>query len=323
VDDLAIISSDHTTEEAFLVNLKSRVQRVVVNRDKLVYLGMEINRDLVEKTVEISQYAYVKECLDQFLGPGCGDTSKYPMGNSVLCSKLSDGNAPIHDIIGKLRFLGDRSRPDLLYPINKLSSYMDNPSNGVMTEVKTLLKYLNRTKDLSLTVGGKDPIDLFGMTDASFVQDGECRSQLGYAIYLGGNSGSVYCSSKRNTLVSLSSTQSEVDALVGLVKEVLWFKGFLEFLGVDASKATSVWCDNSPAVTLTHEGNHLKRSKHFVVKTAWLKEQVEVGIIDVCHIPGIENHADILTKPLSGLLLRKHTAGILGFQLTGVLEFPH
>jgi len=73
---------------------------------------------------------------------------------------------------------------------------------------------------------------------------------------------------------------------------------------------------------LTHEGNHLKRSKHFVVKTTWLKEQVEVGVIEVLHIPGLENHADILTKALSGYLLKRHTAGILGFpeELTGKTE---
>jgi hypothetical protein len=181
--------------------------------------------------------------------------------------------------------------------------------------VRTLLKYINGTKDLCLIVGGEEALELFGMTDASFVQDQDCKSQLGYAIYLSRNSGAVYCSSVKNSLVSLSSTQSEVDALVGLVKEILWFQGFLESIGIQIDAPSTVWCDNSPAVTLTKDGNNLKRSKHFVVKTCWLKEQVEVGTVLVEHIAGVENHADILTKALSGHLLRKHTAGVLGFPI--------
>jgi hypothetical protein len=250
---------------------------------------METNRDPAKRTVNISQFRYTQECIDQYLGANSLEGSKYPMGSSELSSCIDDGNPPINDVIGKLRFLGDRSRPDLLYPINKLSSYLSNPSHGVVAEVKTLLKYLNSTKELCLIVGGFEKIELFGLTDASFVQDSDCKSQLGYAVYLGKKSGAVYCSSKKNTVVSLSSTQSEVDALVGLVKEVLWFQGFLSFLGVDVgNEPTQVWCDNSPAVTLTKEGNHLKRSKHFIVKSTWLKEQVAVSTEELMWIEEIE-----------------------------------
>jgi len=93
---------------------------------------------------------------------------------------------------------------------------------------------------------------------------------------------------------------------------LLRFRGFLESIGIEVKHPTKTFCDNSPAVTLTHDGNHLKRSKHYVVRTAFLKEQVEIGVIEVEHIKGILNHADLLTKALSGRLLRAHTAGILG-----------
>jgi hypothetical protein len=101
---------------------------------------------------------------------------------------------------------------------------------------------------------------------------------------------------------------------VELVKEIIWFQGFLTSLGINVNKPTKTFCDNSPTITLTHEGNHLKRSKHFVVKTTYLKEQIEIGVIEVEHIKGTLNHSDILTKPLSGHLLKTHTAGILGME---------
>lgn len=163
-----------------------------------------------------------------------------------------------------------------------------------------------------MVLRGDGPIELFGMSDASFVQSGDCKSQLGYAVYLSKNSAPVYCRSKRATTVSLSSTQAEVDALVELTKEIMWFQGFLNSIGVMVKKPTQLYVDNMPTVTLTAEGNHLKRSKHFVVKTTFLKDEVEYGNILIIHLPGTENHADILTKGLAGHLLRVHTQGILG-----------
>jgi hypothetical protein len=106
-----------------------------------------------------------------------------------------------------------------------------------------------------------------------------------------------------------------VDAIVELTKEVIWFQGFLESIGIEVKKPTILYVDNMPTVTFTGEGNHLKRSKHFVVKTTFLKDEVEYGNIEIVHLPGVKNHADILTKGLAGHLLRTHTQGILGMTI--------
>lgn len=150
------------------------------------------------------------------------------------------------------------------------------------------------------------------MCDAAYIQSGDCLSQLGYAIYLNKSSGAVYCRSMRSSTVSLSSTQAEVDGLVELTKEVIWFQGFLESINTHIVKPTLVHVDNMPAVTLAAEGNHLRRSKHYVVRTTFIKQMVEDQVIKVQHLPGKDNHADILTKALTGASLREHTRGILG-----------
>jgi hypothetical protein len=193
---------------------------------------------------------------------------------------------------------------------------MDHPSLDVMVELTRLLKYIAYTRDYHLQLGGMASLTLFGMSDASYVQDGDCKSQLGYAVFLGVDSGPVFCCSKRATTVSLSSTQSEVDALVELTKEILWYQGFLSSIGIEVQVPTQIFVDNMPTVTLTGEGNHLKRSKHFVVKTTFLKDQVEYGTVEIQHLPGTENHADILTKALTGYLLKYHSYGVLGIPKT-------
>jgi hypothetical protein len=241
--------------------------------------------------------------------------SKYAMKSGVKFGKDTEKkNKNIYDIIGKLRYLGDRTRPDLLYYLSELGRYMESPNDEVLLEVGRLLRYLLGTKDRCLILGGRDEIVLFGMCDASHVQDGDCKSQLGYAIFMGKHSAPVYCRSLRAATVSLSSTQAEVEGLVELVKEILWFQGFLKSIYIEFKMPTEVLTDNQPTVTLSNEGNHLRRSKHYVVKTSFLKEQVEMGTIVVKHVPGVSNMADLLTKPLNGRILEVHTDAILGME---------
>jgi hypothetical protein len=135
--------------------------------------------------------------------------------------------------MGKIGYIADKTRQDLLYPVNYLSRFMHKPSKAVQREIKRLLEYLNLTINDELILGGLELL-LFAMTDASFLHIDGCRSQLAYLIFLGrGGAISVY--SKRSPTVALSSTQSETDALVECHKELLWFVGFLLSIGIQAN----------------------------------------------------------------------------------------
>jgi hypothetical protein len=257
----------------------------------------------------------VKQVLDKFL-PDQRKGSKFPIKDEGLGCDPDARLPPINPLIGSLRFLADRTRPDLLYPVGVLSRYVVNPNHAVMRECNRLMKYILTTKDMKLVLGSRKPMELFGMSDASYVQTGDCRSVLGYAIYMGYDSAPVYCRCMRAGTVSLSSTQAEVEALVELLKEVIWFQGFMESVYIELSKPTTMLTDNMPTVTLAGEGNHLRRSRHFVVRTAFLKEQVEMGTVVIRHVPGSENPTDMLTKALSGRLLDYHTNAILGLSST-------
>ena len=158
--------------------------------------------------------------------------------------------------MGQLRYLADRTRPDILYPVNYLSRYMHAPSSALTKEVYRLIRYLKHTINPELVLGGKE-LFLYAMTDASCIHTDEGRSQLGYAIYLSIRSGCISAFSKRADSVALSSTQSEVDAVVETLKELIWFQGFLESININLDKPTLVLVDNQPAVKLANDGNNL------------------------------------------------------------------
>jgi hypothetical protein len=235
-------------------------------------------------------------------------------GVGVLNSGNRDDNRylPIYEQIGSLRYLADRSRPDILYAVNYLSRFMLNPNEHVLVELHRLLKYINKTKHYELIVGGYD-IELFAMADSSFVSTGDCRSQMGFAIFLGSGSGSVCSFSKRATTVALSTTHAETDSLTECVKEVLWFQGFLRSINIICNEPTMIWIDNDQLkMNATTTSSKQNKSKYYLIKISWLQESVLEQLIDLRYIPTQFNFSDIFTKGLNGKLLLRHSRGVLG-----------
>jgi hypothetical protein len=311
VDDLLICSKTVEESEKFILFLGTKLQKVKVVRDyPFVYLGITITRDLKKHTICLSQEPYAIKMLNQF--PADIMPSQFPLENcNIIAEEARNNLDPINDIMGKLRYLADHTRPDILYPVNYLCRFMTNPNIEVYTELYRLIGYLKLTSHYTLTVGGTE-VQLFAMSDSSFKHNDGSKAQHAYCIFLGTEAGSVSSASKRSSTVALSTTQAEADATVETIKEILWFQGFLESIFIKIVKPTIILVDNSPVVILSQDGNHLKRSKHFIIKVSYIKEQNQIGNVDVQHIQGIMNTSDILTKPLKGYLLQRHTSSILG-----------
>ena len=70
-------------------------------------------------------------------------------------------------------------------------------------------------------------------------------------------------------------------------------KEFISELGVipSASGPMKIFCDNTGAIALAKESIFHKRTKH-------IRDQVQVGDIEICKIHTDLNVADPLTKPL-------------------------
>jgi hypothetical protein len=315
VDDILLIGNDTNELNKFISYLETNLTKVKCNRDagEFTYLGINIKRDRNNRLIRLSQRTYIDKILSTYL-PDDEEESLYPIDcENILRENQGEGHAlaPIYDIIGSLRFIVDRTRSDLLYPVHFLSRYMNTPSRAVYFEVRRLLRYLRNTKEYEFLLGGKQLL-LFAMCDASFIDTGDCKSQVGYAIFLSYLSGAISTYSKKSSSVALSSTHSETDGLVECIKELHWAYGFLCSIGVQISKPILVLVDNKPLITLSKDGNHLRNSKHFIIKSAYIREEVKDGFIYIQHVKGINNHADILTKALMGYLLFVHTAAILG-----------
>ncbi|KAL0295897.1 UNVERIFIED_CONTAM: Retrovirus-related Pol polyprotein from transposon TNT 1-94 [Sesamum angustifolium] len=175
-------------------------------------LGIKIFRDRSKRILGMTQNSYVDNVLKIFKM----EHSKrgfLPMRNGV---KLSKKQSPKTDEELK-RML------DIHYALAVGSiQYQACAGEAHWTAVKTILKYLRRTKDVFLVYGGGELI-LEGFSDASFQSDDDdAKSQSGFVFKL--NGGVVAWKSSKQDTTADSTTEAEYIAASEAAKEAVWIK---------------------------------------------------------------------------------------------------
>ena len=84
--------------------------------------------------------------------------------------------------------------------------------------------------------------------------------------------------------------------------------------------ATTIWCDNSAAVTIAKTAVHPKRTRHIAAKYFKVRDLQKFGVVVVDYIPTSDNRADIFTKPLGYVLFWTHGKIIMGGVLPPLSE---
>jgi hypothetical protein len=202
-------------------------------------------------------------------------------------------------VTGTLRYLCDRTKPNLLASIGELSTNITpNPSDEHVKAAKKLIRFIKTSKDQTLKLGGGGDIELFGFCDASHICTGPSKSRLGGCLYIGYDSGAIKSYSISSSTVSLSSCESEIKSLVTIFKDVIHLRDVLQFLGFDQEKPTVVYCDNKSAIDLCKTLKSKDNTKHIQVRINFLRECINSRMVEIKFIPTDLNVADLLTKPL-------------------------
>ena len=132
---------------------------------------------------------------------------------------------------------------------------------------------------------------------------GDGRSTTRQIFYLG-KSPITWCSQKQDT-VALSSCEAEFMAGTKAARQAIWFCDVLsEVTGCSRSKVT-IRIENQSAIALTKNPVFHGRSKHIHSRYHFMRECVERELIEVEHVPGSEQKADILTKALGRIKFKE------------------
>lgn len=102
-------------------------------------------------------------------------------------------------------------------------------------------------------------------------------------------------------------------AVTEAAKQAIWLQElFAEVVG-RKSKRVTIRINNKSAIALTKNPVFHGRSKHIHRRFHFIRECVENEQIEVKHVPGIEQNADILTKSL-GRIKFKDMRSLIGIQ---------
>ena len=220
--------------------------------------------------------------------------------------------------VGMLLYLVKLTRPDLCNPVRELSKMMDGANEGHYNMLMRVIKYTLDTEHKCLRFTPKfredEGWELKVFCDSDFASDKNSRiSVSGFIIYLCGVA--ISWKSKGQRSVTLSSTEAEYVAISEVVREVLYLRQLLEFLGVILDYPVIVHVDNLGAIYLAGGNSSTQRTKHVDIRYHFVREYIEDGIVKVKFVRSEDNDSDVFTKNLSGELLDKHAEKFMEVKL--------
>jgi hypothetical protein len=281
--------------------LKVQLTKLSILGEIQKYVGIDIKRDRPNRKLTLTQSQHIKKYVNKEV-PDNATPKLIPMPSSIDYNVKNDKdivNKTINSEIGRIRYLADHTRPDILAAAGILGSHVENPHDNHLKGLRYLSRYLKGTPTVGLTLGGKKEIILFGFCDASFIKALKSKSRLAYTFFLSPDSGTICARSVNDTTVSLHSTESEVKALCLTTIETIWLRGFLKELGFEQTEPTIIYVDNAATKYLAEALDNVSNNvAHLVVKINFIQEQVANGNIAIKYINTENQVADILTKPL-------------------------
>lgn len=269
------------------------------------FLGINVNRR-DDGTFTINQSHYITQ-IAQTLQLEDSKGSRYPLDPGYF--KLDDdqllpSNTEFRKIIGMLLYISTNSRPDISAAVGILAQKVSKPRQIDYNESRRIVKYLSSTKDLSLCLSiNNSNTPLIAYSDANWAEnrvDRKSTSGLICLVY----GGTVSWSSKKQDVVSISTTESEYYALAETIREVNWLRQLLTDFHIQIPHPIPIMSDNQSCIKMSTNEKFSNRTKHIAVRYHFAKDSIQNDLVELIYVPTEINVADMLTKPLNGTKIK-------------------
>ncbi|GJS76887.1 hypothetical protein Tco_0726768 [Tanacetum coccineum] len=192
-------------------------------------------------------------------------------------------------------------RPDLSYSVRLLSRFMQDPKDHHLKAVKQVIRYIKGTKEHGIIYKKEGGCRITGYSNSSYriKRIRKRKTTELYSLFLENTFLTGY--TQKQPTVALSSCESEFMAATRAACQALWLKRLLsEITGWEEERIT-LKVYNISAIALVRNPVFYGRSKHIDIRYHFIRECVENGHINVEHVSGELQRADILTKALPRL----------------------
>jgi len=218
----------------------------------------------------------------------------------LLCTEKAE---LLHRMVMQLLYLSQRGRPDIQTAVSYLCRRTGAPDEDDYKKLTRVMRYLQGTPDLVLTLScdGTDLVRWW--VDASYGVHADMKSHTGITMSMG--KGSVYSASGTQKIVGCSSTEAELIGVHDAMPMIIWSSNFLKAQGFKADSV--LYQDNKSTILLANNGRASvgKRSRHINIRYFFVKDRIANGELRTEYCPTLEMWADFFTKPLQGGLFYK------------------
>lgn len=160
-----------------------------------------------------------------------------------------------------------------------------------------VLRFIKRNPRQGLYFRTDVALSLIGFCDSDW---GACpdtrRSSTGFCFFLG--TSIVSWKSKKQSIVSRSSSEAEYRALAQSACEAQWLLYMLRDLHITHTDPVVIYCDNKSALHIAANPVFHERTKHIEIDCHVVHDKIK-GVLHLLPVSSKEQVADLLTKSLS------------------------
>lgn len=145
--------------------------------------------------------------------------------------------------------------------------------------VKKIMTYLKGTMEMGIMYCRGGDLKLKGYADSEYAGDKDDRKSTGGYVFFVGN-GVVSWSSKKQAVVSLSTTEAEFISAALCASQAVWLRRILDQICENQNSFTPILCDISSTIKVSRNPVLHGRCKHIDVRFHYLRDLAKDGIIE-------------------------------------------
>jgi len=237
------------------------------------FLGFEISR--TKKGIHMCQRKYALDILNE-----TGMTNSKPCQTPLMSDTkpLFTTNNTSYNVdsyrrlIGKLLYLTN-SRPDINYFVHLLSQFVQAPTAYHHQAAQHILRYIKADPGRGLFFPRDTSLQIKGFSDSDWATCPETRRNItGYCVFLGESL--ISWKSKKQSIVSRSSSEAEYRALATTSCEIQWISYILHDLCIQLDPPLVLYCDNQAARHIAQNPSFHERTKHIDIDCHVIRERL-------------------------------------------------
>jgi hypothetical protein len=173
---------------------------------------------------------------------------------------------------------------------------MQVPWKPHLDGVRHTLLYVSATTYYGLFYEASTDLQVHGYIDVNWASSiSDMRSTSGFMFSF---DAAVTWSSKKQSIVVLSSIEAKYKGAAMAACEVAWLRKLLGDLGLHVDRHVVIYCDNLNSIQLARNSVFHARTKHIEVHYHFISEKVLAGEIDFMYVSTKDQVTDIFTKVL-------------------------